>query len=312
MENLGEHLKEKREALKITIDELSAQTRIPARFIEAIEADELDQLPNPVTAKGFLRSYAECVGVEASVVAETLTEYTPATQPAVETENQDEILSYLQVKKTMRVPFPRRIVLSVGGVIVLLLVLGGLLSNNGKEVAISPSLPLSPENTAQAPVSPVFPESPVFSENAQKSELAVPANEDPETPEKEAPSQNVSLQEGLGEPESGLNTSPAASDHPPSVVSEPAQDTEAVSTPKANTLFLEATEASWVQVTIDDGEIREALLQPEDTVQWEADKKFLLTLGNAGGVRVELNGEDLGLLGESGEVIHKEIQGAQN
>ncbi len=74
-------------------------------------------------------------------------------------------------------------------------------------------------------------------------------------------------------------------------------------------LSLEAIEASWVQVTIDGEEVREALLQPEDTVQWKANKKFRLTLGNAGGVRVKLNGRELPPFGPSGEVVHKDIIG---
>jgi len=78
---------------------------------------------------------------------------------------------------------------------------------------------------------------------------------------------------------------------------------------KEHTLFLEAVEPSWVQVVIDDNETREALLQPNDTVRWRAKEKFLLTLGNAGGVRVQLDGKDLGPFGPTGEVVHKEILG---
>jgi len=117
MEKLGTYLQQQREEQDITIDELVARTRIPIRYIEAIEKNQFDQLPNQVSAKGFLRSYAACVGVEYSVVAEAFTEYKGPNEPFERLEDKDEILSYLQVRRPIRVPFPRRIILSVVGVV---------------------------------------------------------------------------------------------------------------------------------------------------------------------------------------------------
>jgi hypothetical protein len=39
--------------------------------------------------------------------------------------------------------------------------------------------------------------------------------------------------------------------------------------------------------------------------EWTADKRFLLTVGNAGGVEVELNGQPMPRLGPRGAVIHR-------
>ena len=72
------------------------------------------------------------------------------------------------------------------------------------------------------------------------------------------------------------------------------------------TLLIEASERSWVMAHIDDKVIKEVLLQPGEIVRWQAKTKFVLTLGNAGGVKLELNGKTLAPQGPSGKVV-KEV-----
>ncbi|HCF49220.1 MAG TPA: DUF4115 domain-containing protein, partial [Syntrophomonas sp.] len=44
---------------------------------------------------------------------------------------------------------------------------------------------------------------------------------------------------------------------------------------------------------------------------FEGREAVLLTVGNAGGIEVYYNGDKIGPLGESGEVIHKEFRVAR-
>jgi len=67
-------------------------------------------------------------------------------------------------------------------------------------------------------------------------------------------------------------------------------------------LAIEALELTWVVVQVDSGSPEEALMRPGERVQWKASDRFTLTLGNAGGVRVELNGKEQGPFGNSGKV----------
>ncbi len=69
------------------------------------------------------------------------------------------------------------------------------------------------------------------------------------------------------------------------------------------TLSLTGVERTWVAVRIDGQDPREVLLQPGDRVTWRADRGFVLTLGNAGGVQAQLNGNPLEPFGMSGEVV---------
>ncbi len=61
---LGEILKQTRLDRKLTIKAASEATAIRAKYIEALEADEFDSLPSPVQARGFLRIYADYLGLD--------------------------------------------------------------------------------------------------------------------------------------------------------------------------------------------------------------------------------------------------------
>ena len=68
-------------------------------------------------------------------------------------------------------------------------------------------------------------------------------------------------------------------------------------------LLFRAQEATWMSVRADRKEAREVLLQPGDTARFEAETDFLVTVGNAGGVTLTLDGVSVPSLGRSGEVV---------
>jgi cytoskeleton protein RodZ len=56
-------------------------------------------------------------------------------------------------------------------------------------------------------------------------------------------------------------------------------------------------------VRADDGQERRVLLQQGQTVRFAADTRFVVTVGNAGGVELSLNGKPMPSLGLTGQVI---------
>lgn len=58
MATLGERLRAERERRGLTIEELAQQTRISARFFEAIERDDRSSLPGGFFYRSFVRQYA--------------------------------------------------------------------------------------------------------------------------------------------------------------------------------------------------------------------------------------------------------------
>ena len=64
LDNAAQRLRRAREATGMTIEQLAAETRIPQRHIEAIEAGDFDKLPSRIYAIGFSRTYARSVGLD--------------------------------------------------------------------------------------------------------------------------------------------------------------------------------------------------------------------------------------------------------
>ncbi|MCH8815208.1 MAG: helix-turn-helix domain-containing protein [Chloroflexi bacterium] len=65
MTPLGEILRSARQTKGITIEDAERVTRIPKKYLEALEVENYSILPAPVYARGFLRSYAGYLGLDA-------------------------------------------------------------------------------------------------------------------------------------------------------------------------------------------------------------------------------------------------------
>lgn len=64
MQSVGSYLRGVREERKIPIAQVARDTKIGQRYLEAIEEDEFSLLPAPAYARGFIRIYAEYLGVD--------------------------------------------------------------------------------------------------------------------------------------------------------------------------------------------------------------------------------------------------------
>jgi len=73
--------------------------------------------------------------------------------------------------------------------------------------------------------------------------------------------------------------------------------------PGAIQLQLDAVELCWISVTGDGRRMLSKLLQPGEGQSFAANTAFDLILGNAGGVRLKINGRSVRSLGPSGSVI---------
>ncbi|MEO6391668.1 MAG: RodZ domain-containing protein [Pyrinomonadaceae bacterium] len=63
-ESIGEQLRLAREARGISLREISEQTRISIRYLEAIEQDNYKNLPGGIFNKSFVRAYAKHIGFD--------------------------------------------------------------------------------------------------------------------------------------------------------------------------------------------------------------------------------------------------------
>ena len=64
MESFGARLKRERQQRKVELDDISASTKISARFLRALEEEQFDKLPGGIFNKGFVRAYAHHLGID--------------------------------------------------------------------------------------------------------------------------------------------------------------------------------------------------------------------------------------------------------
>jgi cytoskeletal protein RodZ len=265
MERLGQYLRAERGKRGMSLEEVSARTRIRVQTLEALERDDYPVLPAEVTVKGFLRAYARCLGLDEREVLthyqEFAAEYFKIAQDAdpVGRAGRSGRQHAWQHKLTVLGLTAAALMVVISGVVAL--------SPRG-EPDHHPTAISAPMELPQPPIATPVP---------------VPSVGEPLVVEPSA------------EP---VPDAPPAG--PPSAVPAPAAAPREAA--KTQQLAVTANEMSWVQVTIDNGETLEALLQPGQRVAWSGEREFRLTVGNAGGVAVEYNGQPLPSLGPSGRV----------
>lgn len=64
MTSLGENLRREREMRGVTLEEISASTKISVRFLKALENEDLAQIPGGIFTRSFIRAYAKYLGLD--------------------------------------------------------------------------------------------------------------------------------------------------------------------------------------------------------------------------------------------------------
>ncbi len=70
MGRIGETLRKARELREIDLREISDATKISIRFLEAIEENRFEMLPGGVFNKGFIRAYANYIGLDSQAMVD--------------------------------------------------------------------------------------------------------------------------------------------------------------------------------------------------------------------------------------------------
>ncbi len=276
---LGAYLRSLREAKGSSLEDMARSTRVGIRHLEALEEERLPDLPSPVFVRGFIRAYC-------SFLRES-----PETALGHYQELAGERAAVEAASAPLR-PRNTRASSSVLLGLALLLVLGiglAVLHLTVKRQAETPvaTTKMKPQSAPEpAPATPVAPPRAAATPAAQPppARAAEPAR--PASPPAPSPPTAV----------------PSATPSPPTV---PAPTVAPKAVPGSQRLVIKAVEPTWIRVQTDEGRIAEELLPAGASREWTADRRFLVTIGDAGGVELTLNGRSLPPLGAKGTVIRR-------
>jgi cytoskeletal protein RodZ len=65
----GNDLKKIRSELGVSLEMIADMAKVRVVFLRAIEEDQSEKMPSRMFLKSFLRAYAQCVGLDAELVA---------------------------------------------------------------------------------------------------------------------------------------------------------------------------------------------------------------------------------------------------
>ena len=310
MSELGQWLREARQAKGLSLEMVEAETRIRSPFLTALEEDNYDELPAEVHTKGFLRNYALFLGLDP---VEALEKY--ERREASRQDGAPSLFRPLEVT-LFRVAGERLRIRLLLVLLIVALLTAGLWAWRTGRVAWPPPLALfQPAAMLQPSHTPM----PTFQLLATVTKRTTATTEFTAT-QIPSPTPHPTLTAtALPRPTSTLTASPSPTlriePSTPTVTSEPAtaqppeEPTESP-TPSITlepgtdvTLSITVTEESWIEVTLDSLNDFRELLSVGEQRSWQARREIILRLGNAGGVEVTVNGELLGNLGERQQVV---------
>ena len=282
LQQIGQDLRTAREAQKLDLAEVAEAIHVNLNSLKALEEGDFHSPPGPVFMRGFMRSYANYIGVDTESLQQRLSGLL----------GEKDSNHTLQRVKAVRISEPPAtanvwtkvalgaIVLAVA-LIVYLYLPENTFTPEPETVATEPEAPETPEasaeaaptdSVAEAPEGAPVEEAPAAVEETAEPEAEVVA--EAEVPEAEAPA---------GEPEA--------------VAAAEAPEAEAPAVAPVLPLLLkvEALEPTWVGIAVDDQTPIDVKFDPSDTFEWEANSGFQIIIGNSRSVLLSLDGKSVPL-----------------
>jgi len=326
LESLGEFLRAARTAKKISLEEISKKTRITLKNLEAFENDDEKNAPSHTFARGFLRSYAKYVGLnEEDVLSRYESSY--SNKKEQKEEYRPEVIEGIPKKKSKAYIF---YIIFVVALIWFAISIFSSKVNKEKSSTVAPQA--VQENIRDPNESPVAEkETPAQKESEKKTKKKFPAlesnpfieDEEPDVVTNQGP--DISNLIKLGKPKDApipaikeeakkpvtesAKVEPITPNIAPAVKEEPKKAEEKKAAPtvlpvgEKHKVVFRSEGVVWIHIQTDNNTPYEVTLKANEVYQIKATEKFNLKIGDAGKVKVELDGEKLGYLGQEKQVL---------
>ena len=134
---IGDTLRQTRTRQRIDIRTVEADTKVRAKYLRALENEEWDLLPGPAYARGFLRTYAQYLGLDADALVD---EYRRAVETSLGPDApqifaEPVLEHHRRPGEEPRRPWASRIavIAALGAVAVIVLLVLGLTGGSGNK-----------------------------------------------------------------------------------------------------------------------------------------------------------------------------------
>ena len=331
MTNLGDLLREAREARGLTWEDVERATHIRLKYLEALENNQFQELPGDVYTRGFLRNYsiflelpyADVIAAyDATLNPQQKRAVAPRPAPAAVAAGSSagrtsvaprSIISGatpmrpsrpeagIQIQPVSREPVNTRLRYApsctvVSGLALVVLIASYLLystfTSSQKALPTPTVRPATPTTLVALLPTVMVSQTPVWTPLPTPGPSPIPTQPPPPT---EPP--------GSTPPPA---PSPAAGTPPVAAVSgTPGGTPAATTTVVSGTITVEISipRAVWFRVFVDDIKAFEGTLQPNTVRSWTGFRTVQIRTGRADIVRIKVNGQERGLLGSPQQTV---------
>jgi cytoskeleton protein RodZ len=287
----GAQLSARRQALNWSVEQVAAQLNLAPRQIQAIEADNYAALPGMAIARGFIRSYAKLLNIDAAPLLQVVAK---EATPAEEAGPLRRELPNIRFTESRLSPSGRQNMVSrsILGLLLVVFVAGGLfvMLQTGMQARLPSFLQFGAGNAPTVPT---------------------PLDQEKSAPEESAAMSDDAANVGSGSaPDSGAGGNDTKRDIPANqVTADGAMPVMPVATgiipvapaatSRASTkdmLTLKLREDSWVEIKRpDNSTVVAALFKAGATESFKITGPVVMIVGNAAGVDVTLRGKPIAL-----------------
>ena len=282
---IGRILEQTRRERGISLEEVEQATKIRKRYLTGLEREDYALLPDAVYAQGFLKTYANFLGLDGEALSRQLRS---RRKP-----RRERGINYYAPSSDFEQP---------------LITPGGVAGTEKRRVSTSAVVTLIVALLALAAVigTLYFVGRGVQLTRAEENTPPAATVDKPPDGARQQP-QNTAGEDAASEPELVNRTEDAAVEAT-AAATQAEEPTTVGQSPPADTLLVSVTvqdRPAWLLVRSDGVLAYEETATPGFTQTFEADRQLSITSGDAGAVAVEVNGQEAGALGDMGEVVTK-------
>jgi cytoskeleton protein RodZ len=270
---IGRILEQRRKEQGLSLEDVEQATKIRKRYLTGLEREDYTILPDAVYARGFLKTYANYLGLDGEAFALQLkSNRKPRRERGInyDTRPDSDFEKPLISPSGLRGTQKRKI--STSAIVTLLVAILALVAVIGALYFVGRGVQASKDGNPPSAQPP-------------------PRQEQQNVADREkAPKEAGTAKEDAVGNQAGNDEGPAGAEQrvPPDTL---------------QVLVNVRERPSWILVRTDGTAAYEQVAQPGFSKKFEAEQRVYIKSGDAGAVTVEINGQDAGALGDAGEIV---------
>jgi len=277
---LCQKIREARISKQLSLESISGHLHISVSILEAIEDGNPNNGPTPVFFRGMVRTYCQFLELDKTGLIEKIDNLLKIADPDGKLNTRNITQGHVRWRPNQFASNDSHPIRNA--ITILIILLGGYLfyslyfvqepfflaednATNPQQSAVEGEVATEPEQNVVAKIQ----ETAVAADSTKEV-----ADEKPEVKEESTEVATVD--------EKQVETTKKSIEQ--AIIQAPVEPL---------TLEVEASEGTWVSISVDGNDIEDYRIEADEIQQWEAKEKYLLTLGNTQVVRVLLNGREI-------------------